>query len=101
MVSNLQQLGLELMSRDGVQLTMKASLSDQYPSIVMIIFRGTAHSVRPFDSVAAFLDCLDAFDQNTIGAQASSRFGQAKAPGVSSAELRIPYEAGTIVGLCQ
>lgn len=31
-----------------------------------------------FASVAAFLECLEGFDQDIIGAQASSHFGQAK-----------------------
>lgn len=82
MVSNLQQFGLEHISGEGVQLALKASLSDQYPSIGIVIFRGKVHSARCFASVAAFLDCLDEFDQNTISAQASSRFCQSKAPDI-------------------
>lgn len=70
------------MSEDGVQLEMKASLSDQYPSVGMVVFMDRAHLSRPLLSVADFLGRVDDLDLNTIGAQAPSRFGQARAPEV-------------------
>lgn len=81
-VSNLLDLALELMSEDGVQLAMKASLSDQYLSIGMVVFIDRAHLSRPFVYVADFLGRFDYLDQNTVGSQAFPHFGQAKAPGV-------------------